>query len=43
MRVQSHRAQGAFQQLHLAFLRGLTWKLYSLYYRVEAIKAKLEV
>jgi len=43
MRVESNYAQGTFQQLHLALLRGLTCRLYSLYYRGEAIKSRLEV
>jgi hypothetical protein len=43
MRVESNHARGTFQQLRLAFLRGLTCRLYSLYYRIEDIKSKLEV
>ena len=43
MRVESNYAPGIFQQLHLALLRGLTYRLYSLRHRVEVIKSKLEV
>ena len=43
MRVESNYAPGIFQQLRLVLLRGHTCRLYSLYYRVEAIKSMLEV
>ena len=43
MRVESHRARGVSQQLRLALLRGLTCRLYFLYYRIEAVKSELEV
>ena len=43
MRVESNHARGAFQQLRVALLRGLTCRLYSLYCRVKIIKSKLEV
>src|SRR5713101_10203076 len=43
MRLQSNHARGPFQQLHLAIRRGLTCRLYVLYYRIEGIRSKLEV
>jgi hypothetical protein len=43
MRVESNHARGTFQQLRLALLCGLTCRLYSLYYRIEAIKSEIEV
>ena len=43
MRIESNRARGIFQQLHVVILRGLTCRLYSLYYRIEATKLRLEV
>lgn len=43
MRTESHRAPWFFQQLYLLFLCGLTWRLYVLKWRVEAIKRKIEV
>ena len=43
MRIESNRTRGTFQQLRLVLLHGLTCKLYSLYDRIEDIKAKLEV
>lgn len=43
MRLQSNQARGPFQQLRLAIQRGLTCRLYVLYYRIEGIKSKLEV
>jgi hypothetical protein len=43
MRLQSNDARGPFQQLRLAIQRGLTWRLFVLYYRIEGIKLKLEV
>jgi len=43
MRVESNRAPGTLNQLRVAFLHGLTYKLFSLYYQIEAIKSELEV
>ena len=43
MRLESNHAQGTFNQLRVALLHGLTYKLYSLYYQIEAIKSELEV
>ena len=43
MRTESNLARGIFPQLRIALLSGLTWKLYSLYYEIEAIKSELEV
>ena len=43
MRVESNRAHGTFNQLRVALLHGLTYKLFSLYYKIEAIKSELEV
>ena len=43
MRVESNRAPGTFNQLRVALLHGLTYKLFSLYYQIEAIKSQLEV
>ena len=43
MRVESNRAPGIFNQLRVALLHGLTCKLFSLYYQIEAIKSELEV
>ena len=43
MRLESNHAQGSFNQLRVALLHGLTYKLYSLYYQIEAIKSDLEV
>jgi len=43
MRLESNRAQGTFHQLRVALLHGLTYKLYSLCYQIEAIKSDLEV
>jgi len=43
MRVESNHARGTCQQLRLAVRRGLTCRLYALYYRIEAIKLTLEV
>ena len=42
MRTESNLARGIFPQLRVA-LHGLTWKLLSLYYEIEAIKLELEV
>ena len=43
LRVESNRAPGTFNQLRLAVLHGLTYKLLSLFYQIEAIKSDLEV
>jgi len=43
MRVESNRAPGTLNQLRVALLHGLTYKLLSLYYQIEAIKSELEV
>jgi len=43
MRLESNHAQGIFNQLRVALLGGLTYKMYSLYYEIEAIKSGLEV
>src|SRR6266851_4150632 len=43
MRMETNRARGTFQQLRLATQRRLTWRLYSLYYRIETLKSRLEV
>ena len=43
MRTESNLSRGIFQQLHIALLGGLTYKLLSLYYQIEAIKSELEV
>ena len=43
MRLQSNHARWPFQQLRLAIQRGLTCRLYVLYFRIEGIKSKLEV
>ena len=43
MRVESNHAQGTFNQLRVSLLHGLTYRLYSLYYQIEAIKSELEV
>ena len=42
MRLQSNHAQGPFQQLRLV-MRGLSCRLYVLYYRIGGTKSKLEV
>jgi hypothetical protein len=41
MRIESNQARWTFQQLRLAVR--LTYRLYALYYRIEAIKSMLEV
>ena len=41
--MESHRAQGTLNQLRVALLYGLTFKLFSLYYQIEATKSELEV
>jgi hypothetical protein len=43
IRMESHRAPGILQQLWLAVWYGLTYRLYMLSSRVEAIKIKIEV
>ena len=43
MRLESNHARGTYNQLRVAFLHGLTYRLYSLYYQIEAIKSELEV
>jgi len=43
MRTESHRSPGFFQQLCLLFLCGLTWRLYDLKSRIEAIRRKIEL
>ena len=43
MRVESNSAPGTLNQLRVALLHGLTYKLFSLYYQIEAIKSGLEV
>jgi len=43
MRLESNHSRGIFQQLYIALLGGLTCKLLSLYYRIEAVKSGLEV
>ena len=43
MRMESNHAQCIFRQLQLAVQRGLTRKLFALYYRIEALKSRLEV
>jgi hypothetical protein len=43
MRVESNRTRGTFPQLRLALLRGLTCRLCSLYYKIEAVRSDIEV
>ena len=43
IRMESHRAPGILRQLWLAVWHGLTYRLYTLSSRVEAIKIKIEV
>jgi len=43
MYVESNHASGTFNHLRVAVLHGLTYKLFSLYYQIEAIKSDLEV
>jgi len=43
IRMESHRAHGILQQLQLAVQYSLTYRLYTLSSRVEAIKIKIEV
>ena len=42
MRMESNHSRGTFRQL-LVLHRGLTCRLYSLHYRIEDIKSRLEV
>ncbi len=42
-RMECHRAPGILQQLWLAVQYGLTYKLFTLSSRIEAIKVKIEV
>ena len=39
MRIESNQARGTFQQLRLAVR--LTYKLYALYYRIEAVGQRI--
>jgi len=43
MRAESNRSPGCFQQLCLLLLSGLTWRLYSLKLRIEAVKREVEL
>jgi len=43
MRMESNSAPGTFNQLRVAVLHGLTYRLLSLHYQIEAIKSELEV
>jgi len=43
IRMESHRAPGILRQLWLAVWYGLTYKLFTLSSRVEAIKIKIEL
>lgn len=43
MRTESHRSPMFWQQLYLLFLCGLTWRLYRLKTRVDAIRRNIEV
>jgi hypothetical protein len=43
MRTESHRSPNFFQQFYLLFLCGLTWRLYVVKSRVDAIRRKIEV
>ena len=43
MRVEGNRAPWTFNQLRVALLHGLTYKLISLCYQIEAVKSELEV
>ncbi|KAN0125685.1 hypothetical protein V8E52_000892 [Russula decolorans] len=42
-RTESHRSPGFLQQFSLLFLCGLTWRLYDLKSRVDAIRRKIEL
>ena len=41
--VESNGAPGTFNQLRIALVHGLTYKLFCLYYQIEAIRSELEV
>jgi len=43
MRVESHRSPAIYQQLLRATWSGLTYRLYVLLLRIDAIKVKLQV
>jgi hypothetical protein len=43
MRLESNHARGTFNQLRVALLHSLTYRLYSLYCQIEGIKSGLEV
>lgn len=43
MRTDSHRSPGIFQQLYLLFPFGLTWRLYDLKWRIDAIRRSIEL
>ncbi|KAI0282878.1 hypothetical protein BGY98DRAFT_66029 [Russula aff. rugulosa BPL654] len=43
MRTESHRSPGIFKQFYLLFLCGLTWRLYVLKSRVDAIRRRIEL
>jgi hypothetical protein len=43
MRAESNHSPGFLQQLCLLFLSGLTWRLYSLKSRIQAVKREVEV
>lgn len=43
MRTESHRSPGLFQQLCRLFLFGLTWRLYDLKWRIDALRRSIEV
>jgi len=43
MRVESHRSPAIYQQLLRAIWSGLTYRLYALSLRIDAIKVKLEL
>ncbi|KAI0282885.1 hypothetical protein BGY98DRAFT_66282 [Russula aff. rugulosa BPL654] len=43
MRTESHRSPSFFQQFYLLFLCGLTWRLYVLKSRVDAIRRRTEL
>jgi len=43
MRIESHRSPGLLQQLELAVWCGLTYKLYALSLRINAVKADVKL
>jgi hypothetical protein len=43
MRTESHRSPFFFQQVYLLLLCGLTWRLYVLKSRVDAVRRTIEV